>query len=447
MDITNFFDVKVNRITDDDTNRLLSQKYTPKVMNDFLGNEAELETINAWFRSNDEGGLFVYGKSGCGKSSLIELFCKKYNLNVFNETSINKRKKEIFEIHNSIKSYKQDGIFIIDDLETCLQRSDNITISDLVNLISTTTIRIVFIANSLYINKMSSLCNACCCVEIHYPSFDDLLQRCYTILEKENITVSDIERENLKTIIRNENCEPRCIINTLHMLSCDPEFTSNRDRDVDIYKAFDIIIDQNTNIKQKLNAFLVDTGTIPILFQENYINFKNTRQEQLAMAESMSMADILHKLLFNHTGMCATETYGLFATIFGKIIKGTKKPVFGLLWTKLSAMYQKRKYIKNIEIELMMGKLNNNVLYDMNDVYKHLFNHWATKVKNKRKIDVSLREDPLVMYFYNFMKFYDIYKNTVLNYDIINVVNFNKGKDFTKKTYCSYMDHFYSLEH
>lgn len=447
MDITEYFDVKINRTIDRLDNRLLSQKYSPAYIDEFLGNESELQVIDKWFLSNDEGGLFIYGKSGCGKSCLVELFCKKYKLNIFNETSINKRKKEILEIYNSIKSYKQTGIFIIDDLETCLQRSDNITIPDLVNLISSSHIRIVFVANSLYINKMSVLCNACCCVEIQYPSFDVLLRHCLSIAEKENIEINDTERCNLETIIRNENCEPRCVINTLHLLSCNPEFTSNRDRDIDIYKAFDVIIDPSTDMKQKLNAFLVDTGTIPILFQENYINFKNTRLEQLDMAESMSIADILHKQLFNHTGICAIETYGLFATLFGDIKKGLKKPVFGLLWTKLSAMYQKRKYIKNIEIDLMMGKLNHNVLYDMNDVYKHLFNHWATKVKNKRKIDSCLREDALVMYFYDFMKFYNIYQNTILNYDLINVVNFNKGKDFTKKTYCSYMEHFYKLDH
>ena len=447
MDITEYFDVKVNSLVDDTTNRLLSQKYKPTSITEFMGNDSEIKTIDTWFADNTGGGLFIYGKSGSGKSCLVDIFCKKYKLNVFNETSINKRKKEIFEIHKSIKSYRKNGIFIIDDLETSLQRSDNITIVDLVNMISTQDIRIVFIANSLYINKMTSLCNACGCVQVNYPSFDVLLHHCYTILKKENIHINQVECDNLKTIIKNENCEPRCVINTLHLLSCNPDTTSNRDRDIDIYMAFDTIIDTSTNLKQKLNAFLVDTGTIPILFQENYINFKNTRFEQLKMAESMSIADILHKQLFNHTSLCATETYGLFSTIFGEIIADSKKPVFGLLWTKLSAMYQKRKYMKNIEIELMMGKLNNNVMYDMNDVYKHLFNNWATKVKNKRKIDITLRDDKLVKYFYDFMTFYNIYQNTILNYDLINVVNFNKGKDFTKKTYCSYMEHFYSLNH
>ena len=76
MDITEYFDVKINRTIDRLENRLLSQKYSPTCIDAFLGNESELEVIDKWFMSNNEGGLFVYGKSGCGKSCLVELFCK-----------------------------------------------------------------------------------------------------------------------------------------------------------------------------------------------------------------------------------------------------------------------------------------------------------------------------------------------------------------------------------
>lgn len=445
MDITHYFDVTVKSVSDDKSFVLLSQKYEPNTESQFLDNHEEIAKIDEWFKSKRPGALFVYGKPGSGKSCLVNIFCQKYKLSCFLQNSVNKRKKEIFELYNTIKSFTHDGIFIIDDLETTLQRSDNVSISELVNLISDKTIRIVFISDSLYINKMTNLINACVSVEIKYPSPDSLYTLCVDIMGKENIELTPTRSAHLKQIIANERCEPRCVINSLHLLDIAPQKTSGRDRDLDLYNAYDVILDSKTSIPNKLHAFLLDTGTTPILFQENYIHFKNSRKEQLDICESMSIADILHKRLFNITCKCALEVYGIFATTFVDIVKPTKKPVFGLLWTKLSAMYQKRKYIRNIEEELSIGKLDSVLLCNMNDVYKYHFNNWAAKVKNKRKVDISLRDDPTVKDYFNFMNYYNINKNTSLNYDIINVINFNKGKDFTKKTYCSYMDHFYEL--
>lgn len=445
MDITYFFNVKQKCISDDTTYALMSQKYSPANETEFMDNKEEVKEIDNWFKNSTSGGLFIYGKPGSGKSCLIDIFCKKYNLNKFIQTSTNKRKKEILDLYNSIKHFTYNGIFVIDELETSLQRSDNVSISDLSNLISDSTIRIVFIAQSLYINKMTSLMNACVSVELKYPCFDTLFNRCYSIMQMEKIETSDTAIKNLKQMIECEMCEPRCVINSLHLLTISPEKITGRDRDLDLYKAYDVILNPNTNITNKLNAFLMDTGTTPILFQENYLNFKNDKFEKLDMCESMSIADIIHKRLFNITCRYAVEIYGIFATTFINIIKPTKKPAFGLLWTKLSAMYQKRKYIRNMEEALSFGKLNIVFLCNMNDIYKNYFNKWASKVKNKRKVDVNLQHEQTVKDFYNFMKYYNIYKNTSINYDLINSINFNKGKDFTKKTYCSYMDHFYDL--
>lgn len=445
MDITHFFDVKQTRVSDDTTYALLSQKHSPKNETEFMDNKDAVERIDEWFRKGT-GGLFVYGKPGCGKSCLVDLFCDKYKLNKFVQTSNNKRKKDILDLHRSVKNFTHNGVFIIDDIETSLQRSDNISMMDLANLISDSTIRIVFISQSLYINKMTHLVNACdVSVEIHYPSFNTLFERCLSIMQAENLEISETTKTNLKRVITNELCEARCVFNSLPLLSINPDKTSCRDRDLDLYLAYDVILNPETSITNKLNAFLMDTGTVPILFQENYIYFKNTPTEKLRMCESMSIADIIHKRLFNLTCKYAIEVYGIFATTFLNIIKPIKKPVFGLLWTKLSAMYQKRKYIRNVEEELCYGKLNPVFVCNMNDLYKNHFNKWAAKIKNKRKVDSSLQSDPNVIDFYAFMKYYNIYKNTSLNYDLINSINFNKGKDFTKKTYCSYMDHFYDL--
>lgn len=445
MDITNYFDVRVHSSRDSRENQLISQRHSPETTEDFLDNLEAINEIDNWFKDHSKRGLFVYGPSGTGKTCLIDIMCKKYGLNVFTTSSINKRKNDLFELHGTVKNFTTKGVFVLDEMETVVNRSDNISIHELSKLVSEKYIRVIYICNLISVNKMTSIISQCTGVELTYPGFDTLLNRCTSIMNKEGIPVTQSSLGNLRTLLRCSQCEPRYVFDSIGLLNVSNFVSVSRDNDIDIYAAYDILIDEDAPLETKIKSFLTDTGTIPILFQENYIDNGSSLLEQVHISESMSVADTFHKSMFNQTSSVVFEMYGVFSSIFLCKSVQKRKPRFGLLWTKQSAMFQKRKYVKNIERELQLGTIDTTLLCDMNDVFKDSFNKWASKMKNKRKVDMSLSSDPIVTSFYNLLQCYNIYDKPLLMYELSNVVNFNKSRDFTKKTFMAYMEHFYQL--
>lgn len=355
MSILTYFDKKEKVVEKGHTT--LSEKYAPETLQEFIGNYKAIQAIHTWFGSQ-KPALMVVGPCGCGKTALVDLFVKHYRRNVFTNYSNNKRsKKELTLWYDKIKHHTE-SILIVDEMETLVTKHENMSVAEIVKWIGPSTIRIVFVVNSIILNKMVALKDhpMCTTVYLEYPDSKSLFRKCMHVLESENVSLDDDRLVALKDYIARMKCEPRSILNELMVfdITC-----ADKERDHDIYQAYQKILRPEVDLVTKMRLFGVDSGTIPVLFQENYMDFDLTVEERCSISRSMAEADVFHKRMFMHASNSYVDMYAVMSSIFTELVHnrsnqtGEKsRPKFSLIWTKQSAMCQKRKYLQSISQHL-----------------------------------------------------------------------------------------------
>jgi len=431
MSILSYFDRKVKE--KDRTYMTLSDKHAPCTIDNFLGNDKQIKEIHKWFVSK-QPSLIVHGLCGSGKTHLINLFVRYYKINVFVNCSNSKRsKKELTQFHDKIR-FNMDSVLIIDEVETLITKHENMSIAEISKWISKKYIRVIFISNSVVMNKLAIIKEnqLCKTIELEYPDTGTLFNKCLDILKKENVDINDSDTNCIKQYIVNMNNEPRSIFDSLLISN----FTYNfKDRDMDIYQAYQQIIDPSVPLNTKIKIFGVDSGTIPVLFQENYIDVEMGIEDRCKISNNMSDADVFHKKIFIHTSNLYVEMYAVMSSIFDEIIKSPrnnlgKRPRFGLIWTKQSAMCQKRKYLHLVQQSMKSPFYNSMDLYYMHGYLKTIVEEYKINPLDKRGI-------------LNFISKYNIQNIDILFYIYIS---FNIGenskkneiKPLTKKAFFTY---------
>lgn len=436
MSILNYF--KTVRVKQNNSKTTLSERYEPLSTEGFLGNSGEVKEIHEWFLSN-KPALLIQGPCGCGKTMLVKLLVKFFKIQTFENCSNAKRsKKELCQMYDKIK-HNTNSILIIDEIETLVTKNENMSISEISKWISINKIRIIFISDSVVSNKLSYLRDHVLCktVKLTYPDIESLFSKCIYILEQEDVMSDEIDMVSLKQFIINMNNEPRSIFDSLLIYNIT---SKTKDKDCDIYQAYEQLIDPSVKLKRKLQTFSIDSGTIPILFQENYLDINLSIDERCKIGESMSDADIFHKKIFMHTSNMYVEIYGTMSSIFYEIIhtKKKKKPRFGLMWTKQSAMCQKRKYIYTVQQSLVLPFTNITEMFHMYKNFKFAVDTYKLNPSDKLHTQIS-----------NFISNYDVHDMETL-FNLYICFNINEDapnlekKTLTKKTFHSLITPFFT---
>jgi hypothetical protein len=367
MGILNYFDRTVQ--APDKTFATLSEKHAPSTIDEFMGNYIQKQSIHKWF-SSDQPSLLVHGGCGCGKTTLINLFVEHYKLHAFVNCSNNKRsKKELTQWYDKIKN-NTNSVLIMDEVETLVTKNENMSVSEIAKWVSKENIRVIFITNSVILNKLLVLKDHAMCtvVEVAFPDPKTLFRKCLDVLEKEKVKFDDEDLMGMKRSIHSLCCDTRSVLDGLLISG----FTQGeKDKDLDIYQAYLQIVSPSVTLSKKMQLFGVDSGTIPVLFQENYIDMDLSITERCSIGNRMSDADVFHKKMFMHASNNYVEMYAAMSSIFcemsnNKVNKrGNTRPRFGLIWTKQSAMCQKKKYLQSIQQQLKLPFYNCNNFYFM----------------------------------------------------------------------------------
>lgn len=418
----------------------IAERHSPIKTVDFLGNYKQIKELEEWF-VNGKKNLLLLGPTGCGKTSLIDVLCKKHSKTMYVQSSFQKRtKNELFKYYEGVKYFTRSGVFVFDEMESFVTKSENISICEISKWQVDETrpvIRIIFIANSTYRNKLSAIAAISQTIHLEYPTTKQLFSRCLDIIDKENIETTDDDMVKLKHIIQSLK-EPRMVFNSLNMIACAD---SRKDEHLDMYDIYRLTLDPNESLCSKMRFFQCESGTIPIIMQENYIcaHLDVSINDMCDISDSMSKADIYHKQIFVNNDCTQMDIYACLSSVFYPLTRVDnlkthpmyKAPTFGQIWTKVSASYQKRKYWLRFDESFSNPKINLNnhssISY-MNDMYKFLL--------------ASGQQEDLQEFvtFYNI----DAKSRREFAFDLYNSYNVNQtsvdAKTMTKKAFMTHVN-------
>jgi hypothetical protein len=272
------------------------------------------------------------------------------------------------------------GLFVFDELEVMINKSEMVSLNEVSKwqLHDTKpTIRLVFLCNDSVMNKLSAIIPLSKVVRLEYPSPKSLFVKCLDIAEREHIDLSDTDVATLKLMIQQMK-EPRMIINSLNLIGIAD---SQKDNTLEMYSIYRLMIEPNEPLDKKLRYFMCDSGTIPIIVQENYIDSDLDLHGMCELADSMSLGDVYHKAIFVNNDPIQMHIYACLSSVFPFFTNLKNQPFyesprFGSMWTRMSAMYQKRKYWSRFDEHCHDPYINTCAdLAHMNDLYKHFFVH------------------------------------------------------------------------
>tara|TARA_Y100000816_G_C26091584_1_gene576940 strand:+ start:226 stop:1512 length:1287 start_codon:yes stop_codon:yes gene_type:complete len=392
-----------------------------KNTSEFIGINDSIYDLKKWLLSSDtKQGLIIHGPIGSGKSSSCIMSCIEEKKLFYIRDATNKRsKKDIISYYDKIKSFV-DCVLIMDDMDI-MANGEIIPMHEISKWLkkNNNTIKIIFIINDVYLKKMKDIMKLCDKINYTYPSFDDYLK--YISNKKYKYP-----KQKIKNIVYFFNFEPRSILNSIKN-NIKTEFLQKIDRDYDMYDSYHKLFSP-ISLSDKFIIFQKECGTLPIILQENYIDMKISNVSHAYISNQMALGDIFHKHSFSMNNNITNDVYGVFSFLStvcylnnhekkAHALVCKSKPRFGLLWTKQSAMYQKKKFINNIQNNCKSHPcIDIEILYDFKNDIKSAID------KNKDVFNVL--SNPKYM-------LYDLDVNSILN--VSNLFSFDVDDDIKKK--------------
>ena len=370
MDIIDFFGKKTT--VKKDYSSSLSDKYCILHSKDFLDNKLECSNIKKWLlEKKTKNALILYGPVGSGKSKLIELICNECDIRMIYINSTMKRgKKELNDLYEKNYSSK-NKVFVIDEMESFCN-NEHISVQTFVPWIDKKknkkgfNIPFIFIINSTYISKLNDIKQHCVQIKIQYPKTKSIFSKCIDIIDKENI---DLDLDLLRDYILKFNNDFRFIVNNLNNI----DMSTFIDCDMEMYEIFKFM-SSNKNIDDKLRQFLKESGTLPIIFQENYIKWDLEDHQLLEISKLLHEGDIFHQSQYKKEfeSNFNSYLYSIYSIIYPFSLLYDNEinhslTTFGSIWTKQSCKYQKRKYINSVKF--CTGLYNVECLSILNEIY------------------------------------------------------------------------------
>lgn len=175
-------------------NTLWVEKYRPKDLESFVGNENLKTTLSKYLSQNDIQNFIFYGPAGCGKTTLAKILvnhlkCDSLYINASDENGID-------TIRNKVRGFA--SMASINNLKiVILDEADFITIngqSALRNIIETFSTTTRFILTCNYVERIiDPLQSRCQVVKVVPPSKYDIALHLSKILKKENVEFLNID--------------------------------------------------------------------------------------------------------------------------------------------------------------------------------------------------------------------------------------------------------------
>ena len=251
-----FFEDNINEKVN---NSLWVEKYRPKKLEEYVGNDHLKQKVSDYLSSGDVPHLLFFGKAGTGKTTLAKLIVNSINcdhiiINASDENNVDTVRNKVKGFASTV-GFKDLKVIILDEFDYMTPNAQAI----LRNLMETFSKHCRFILTCNYVEKViDPIQSRCQTFQIVPPTKKDVAVQISQILGKEGVS---FEPKDLVPIIDSSYPDIRRIINTCQLNSSKGKLkldtTSVIDSDikskvVEILKSNDAKPNKWKNIRQAI---------------------------------------------------------------------------------------------------------------------------------------------------------------------------------------------------
>ncbi|UJR23339.1 hypothetical protein I4U23_026353 [Adineta vaga] len=365
-----------------------------------------------------------------GPPGIAQLVCKALSMPFIERNASDNRSQTTMGKTELNSAYLTDDnrtsnkhVLIMDEVDGVTGNEDRGGMQSLIELIRTTRIPIILIANDRQVVKIRTLISYCYEIKFDRPSFLNVKSFILDLCSREHIHITHNSLDNLINVC---NRDIRKIIHTLNLyykqsLSLLTN-VSNLEKALST-SPFDacmkMFTSSNMNLNDKTNLYFHDSSLVPLLIQENYIRVVpsitaerqpvGTRQRMKLIskvADSLALGDICSKLNFTNGNRSLIGYQALFSgTIPTTYLRGALSVVQFPTWFS-NIQQQKSMDRRLIELEThcslkTMTIDRNEFNLDYLPCFNTLFNSYLQNSNYKACIDLMmnyyLNQDDLQM--------------------------------------------------
>lgn len=346
---------------------LFTEKYTPKNLDEFIGNTEIVEEMKKWADSWEQGkiepAVLLWGKTGAGKTTLATLIAKTKNWELFELNSSDYRSKDIIEkivgsASENSSLFGKKRLILLDEID-CMQRQDRGGTAAIAKVLKESKNPIILTANNIYGDqKLSAIRTATKNLNFKKINYLSMAVKLREIAKKENI---EFEPETIKELAKNSEGDMRAALLDLQTLGMkgkiEPEDLkdfSNRERQEDIFKVVSGIFNAKTiqEARDARNKAEINNDLLFLWMQENIPRQKKEGKDTAEAYEQLAKADKHYGRIYKRQNYKFLKYYIELMTT-GVGLTGENKTGWNKLQfpTKLGVLSRSKKE-RNLKTEL-----------------------------------------------------------------------------------------------
>ena len=383
------------RRSDPSSAQLWTEKYRPREPADLVGHQTLLNVLRHWLTTWED--VFVHGKPptsargggssskyekpmkavllcgspGLGKTSMATIMSRSLGFSIVEINASDTRNQAEKDVNKGINgrlanvikemvtnrtigvagggNQRRKPVLIMDEVDGLAGNNDRGGIADLIKTIQDSKVPIICICNDKYSMKIRSLRNHCMEMDFRKPNASSVRVRLAQICEREGVAAS---AATLEKLAESCGCDIRACVNHLQMVSRDRKSIdfdtmkrsvdrASKDLDMSAFTATGDLFGPagaKKTLNQLLDLSFVDADFIPLLVQENYLNYQpggcgNDMQRLFRLgkaAEMISDADVTNRLVRMEQKWGLMPLANVLGCVYPARLASGQRTVFGL---------------------------------------------------------------------------------------------------------------------